>query len=329
MIDTKLINIEGIWGSGKTTSLIVLSRHLIQHGIPAEMHWDEEVDNPVLAKHLVYAPSKTDLGVEAWERFSGDLERSRDVAVMEGALFNVPMTALLTKGYDEGQIIDYCRRTFEAAKEINPVLFYLRHSDVASGWNATCKKRGEGWRKFMEQHFHSSPPLLPPAYSDMVDFLCDLTSLMDRAFEAFPGRKLALATPPENWRNCHREMTDFLSLPPVDSPDSSCDDYIGRYREAQSGRECAITVSGNILVLRGYFGPKRPLLIDMYAMDEPLIEDDRGRFCIPDHICVDVAFGRNGQRAVASMRVVDEQVIQAKGTSGDCCKDTVWVKVCD
>jgi len=329
MIDTKLIIIDGIWGSGKTATLIVLSRHLNQCGIQSRTYKDDDPHNSALREYFDAAPSEVDPNVDGWERFSEELRRSNEVAVMESGLFNCPMMSLLINGYNTNQIIDYCLRVFETVKESNPVILHLQHEDVSSSWSSVCEQRGSEWRQFMERQLHSWFPSQPPQYSVMDDFLYDLTSLSDRAFGEWPGGKLALATPPDNWRDQYRKITDFLSLPPIEPPGPSFDDHIGRYRETQSGRECVISVLGNILILRGYFGPKRPLLFDMYAMDDPLIDNDRGRFSRQGHMYADVVFERNRQGSVASMRVVDEQVIQPIGTSGDCCKDTVWLKVGD
>lgn len=203
----------------------------------------------------------------------------------------------------------------------------MRQNDVSSGWEKTCEERGPGWREFMERQLPAWSPTQPHRYTVMEEFLYELAGTMDRVFESWQGRKLVLNTPTDNWGDHYRQMTDLLSLPPVDSCLLSFGDYVGCYRETQSGRKCVIDAVGNMLVLRGYFGPRRPLWINLYALGTPPIDHDCGTFEIPDTICVNVVFERNRQGTVSSIRVLDEKIVQSMGEiADDTCKGMVWLK---
>lgn len=94
-MDITLINIDGVWGSGKTTTALVLYRHLVQCGINVRIFHEEDEQISALWENLSRDRSGNNLSVDSWAHFSEELEGGGGVALMENAFLNGPVISLL------------------------------------------------------------------------------------------------------------------------------------------------------------------------------------------------------------------------------------------
>lgn len=321
---TRLINLDGIWGSGKTTQLLWLTHHLRQQGIPVQAFTDEDERSTFYVRGGGTPEAQLAQSLRGWETLAHTMRATQDVALVESALFNQLAQWFLWHGLPQARAIAHLQAIYDAVRDLCPTFIYLHRPDVQAAWRTTCRKRGPVWERFMcEQvptRFESGFP-----YATFEDFLATLSAWGDALFDAFPGSKLALDVAEGDWAKYNRQITRFLALPSLDAGGGH--DYVGLYRDPLSGRECRVSAAGDMLVIRGFFGPQRPLLMDLFSQSMPPISADRMVFHIPALLVIRVQFERDEQRAVASMHVLEERVLQAKGTAGDCSAGMVWQKV--
>ncbi|QSO55077.1 hypothetical protein JZ785_11360 [Alicyclobacillus curvatus] len=113
MSNFKLILVEGIPGSGKSTTAQYISRCLEQNGIPSEWFYEENSNHPVYAFDSLESMSvlvrrlsegQFDEVIEGaldyWERFALHVQRSGRVTVIDSCLFGYLTWSLFPNGAD-------------------------------------------------------------------------------------------------------------------------------------------------------------------------------------------------------------------------------------
>ena len=104
MIDTKLIHVDGIPGSGKSTTAQWIALELQKRNIAADWFMDEHRDNPVTA----WDASDNDLFItqilDNWQRFSRAVQSSNTLFVLEGSLFQHILLRLLLGDIEHARI---------------------------------------------------------------------------------------------------------------------------------------------------------------------------------------------------------------------------------
>ena len=87
--DRRLLLIEGIPGSGKTTAARRIAEQLAARGIPARWHLEESRSHPVAPRDLRRTAREPGFGprlLDSWRRFAASAPEG-EVTILEGTLF--------------------------------------------------------------------------------------------------------------------------------------------------------------------------------------------------------------------------------------------------
>jgi hypothetical protein len=158
----KLVIVEGIMGSGKSTTTRNIAHRLEASGIPAigitegidphpirfdwDMPWSEmlpaELAKSCIAKWRLYV----------------DSSRAADrISIVDGQLFHGNLTSLLLLEADANLIAAYCREIVAVIKPLSPLLIYFRQDDIDSAIHTIATYRGETWVKYQVNWKLESP----------------------------------------------------------------------------------------------------------------------------------------------------------------------------
>ena len=92
------------------------------------------------------------------------------------------------------------------------------------------------------------------SYEGVIKAAEKVRGLTDRIFDRLRMRKLAIENSTGDWKRYYREITDFLSLPPIDlpfAPPTNANKLAGEYRPDGSDQEFTIALDGRGLFVRG------------------------------------------------------------------------------
>lgn len=159
LLDTKLIFVEGIPGSGKTNSAEFLCSQLERNGIPTA-HIQEKDPNHPTRMEWQGETCRIEESLERWRDFAVSRAQSDSVTVLDGQLFHRNTAELFFNDVERVTIANYVRGVIDAVSHLNPTVVYLIQSDVPSFLRRTCDDRPAqpGWaqcRESRQRHLHA------------------------------------------------------------------------------------------------------------------------------------------------------------------------------
>ncbi len=141
MKDTRLIIVEVIMGSGKSTTASFIVRQLRKDGVEAKYQMEAEYPHPVKVMAELPRPLEPwlDLSVDEyierilgkWRAYVEGARESETVLVLDGQLFHGDMTNLFMMDAPPSRLVRYLREVVDIARCLNPLLIYLYQADVA------------------------------------------------------------------------------------------------------------------------------------------------------------------------------------------------------
>jgi hypothetical protein len=158
----KLVIVEGIMGSGKSTTTLNIAHRLEASGIPAigvtegvdphpiRFDWDlpwSEMPPVTLAKSCI----------AKWRSYVDSSLTVERISIVDGQLLHGNLTSLLLLEADVDMIAAYCREIVALIKPLRPLLIYFHQDDVDSAIRAVSTQRGEKWVNYQVNWKLESP----------------------------------------------------------------------------------------------------------------------------------------------------------------------------
>ncbi|MDF1745295.1 MAG: hypothetical protein P1V19_16465 [Gimesia sp.] len=238
MLDSRIIIVDGMPGTGKSTVSQFI--HLQLHAMGRPSHWchEELATHPV---RLFYDPERhlswSDYNEEAascWQRYAHELHTQNQTAILDAAIFQNHLRSMLIFNCDRNAILDLVCRIERLIASLNPVLIYLRPKDIEKNFRDVVEVRGqrmlELWIEAHDQYPYTHR-LQVSGYSGFIAFWNEFGDISDRIFEGLAITNLRQDISNEDWGARYREILEFLELPLPFEPSSSSvlDRFTGNY----------------------------------------------------------------------------------------------------
>jgi hypothetical protein len=251
--------VDGVPGSGKSTSGQFLARQLARYGRPARWIYEEEIPKPFVPdvpddSYRDWA-HYTDLRVEAWRAFARDIAAGAEVVVIESGLLQLPVFSMLRRDADPASIVELVLRVADAIAPLAPRLVYLRHPDPAVAWHKAADRSDERWVADRVRASATWPYLQSRALSGLDGVLAYWRAhgaLCDAIVARLVMDTLVLDMTAEPWPERRARMCAFLGVPADEPPPADVRELqrlTGRYRDGP--REVTIALEDGRLVMRG------------------------------------------------------------------------------
>lgn len=269
MIETRLVHVDGIPGSGKSTTAQWIALELQKRNIAADWFMDEHRGNPVTA----WDAPDTDLFItrtlDNWKQFSRLVQSTNTVFVLEGTLLHI-LIGLLSEDLDRTRIHACFQAVGDVIRPLDPVLIHLYQADVASALHTIYAERGTEWAQYMlDSHNQSryATARRTSGFDSLVSFYREYTELLNLFYQELGFRTLMIENSGRDWLAYQAQILEFLLLPPiVDEPIHP--DYLaqfeGRYRDLSGTHprnpECTIQLETDRLVIYHFRHPRSHLI---------------------------------------------------------------------
>ncbi|MFK7692533.1 hypothetical protein [Paenibacillus sp. HJGM_3] len=229
MLDTKLILLEGIPGSGKSTTAQFLARQLHRLGIPHKWWYEEEQGHPVYifddpesmlrvvdelaAGHYLSVIEKA---LHRWRSFSSALQASSEVILIDSCLFGYLTWSLFPYNVPVHTIKDYVLEVERILEPCKPALIYTYQKDIGKALRTIVTRRGgETESRFIraatECAYGKTRAL--HGFEGMVQYWQDYRAMTDEFFRSLKLKKLSIDNSALDWQAYGRLVADFLNHP--------------------------------------------------------------------------------------------------------------------
>ena len=256
ILRTKLILVDGLPGSGKSTTAQFIALQLERNSIPARWFYELDNSHPIHAFHVWSreGPEKfIETTTENWRSFVAKGKHSENVNILESTLFQSTVRLLLQSDISRQRIIEYTVHIEEMISELQPVLIYFSSLNVAQALRTICEKRKKTWEQYFIQVIDGSLYAKHRElqnFEGVVTFFQEYQELTTDLFSRFEMNKLALDNSKGHWDERHRQICEFLGLPFIQGeevPQHYLAQFPGRYRDEKSRLEITISLEGNAL----------------------------------------------------------------------------------
>jgi len=147
----RLILVEGMIGSGKTTTAGHLADWLSRRGEDVRAFDEGAADHPIRTRRvdeLLAAPAPDDPGAYSagqWRRLAERCLRDEQTVILESVFLQNSVMPAFIDGAPVAAVTDICAEIQRQAAPAEPFLVYLRPTDIAAAIARVHEARGEPW----------------------------------------------------------------------------------------------------------------------------------------------------------------------------------------
>jgi thymidylate kinase len=300
MVDTNLILVDGLPGSGKSATAQLVWLHLLKNQQDASWYFEHQSSHPIyrldnLAKVYRSSLSKSrrthQQALVKWQRLADSLHDTRRIVILESTFFQTTIGWLQLMNVARHEILDYVARVEERIEKARPVLVYLYQKDPATALRNIRAQRGDWFEDLLVTQMSKAPFGRAHGLRDfegVIEFFLRIRSMTDEIYARSRFTKIALDTTDRHWSKYLDDMTDVLSVPRIDhcrSASTNHRELTGTYSSRRFWRTESLTISADAAGL--FFDD---------AARTRLIHKAGNVFCIQG-MCVELSF-RVGNGAI-------------------------------
>jgi len=305
MIDTNLILVDGLPGSGKSTTAQRMFLHLINNGYDVRWYYEHETPHPIYGYDKIEtaldqgAPGLHALLKQATENWRGLAESvgvNSQIAILDGALFQTTVGLLRSLRRDEATITSEGLYIAELLRPLQPTLIYFYQTDVAGALRRTAAERGEEFVALLAHRLARTPYGKENNLDSLEAFIAFFEgqqATTDSLYTAWGLRKLAIESSAGNWDRSLNQIAQFLGLSALElpvTPADNLDDFCGAYQDQAAADSFVVMTDDKNLYLEGP-PPAR------------LFHKADSSFYV-EALCIELSFCRNAQGSVVALECV-------------------------
>lgn len=230
MIKTKLILVDGIPGSGKSTTAHFIYRQIEKNGIKVKWVYEEENKHPLLLADKKFEKGKDEPENDyskrimkayyaMWKKFIKIVEKEDSIYIIESFLFqDILYFPHFANDLDKKDIKKYSHKILNAARHLDPVIVHLYQKDAKSSMRRNWQRRGDEWKvgivkSDVESLYCKNRNLLGDEgslqiWQDFTDFTVEL-------FKEYKFNKIQIENLKQDWTIYRKRLLEFFGLKEV------------------------------------------------------------------------------------------------------------------
>ncbi|MDM0066565.1 hypothetical protein [Variovorax sp. J31P207] len=225
-----LVIIEGIMGSGKSTTMRFVAKALEDAGRPVLAVHERTDPHPVRATDDLphwFEPwresTAEQLAVRAiskWRSFAQTVRLGPSVPVLDGQLFHGDLTNLFLMEASFDELAAYCESLTQLVGPLQPLVVYLRQENVERAVRTVCAERGEAWVKYQVDWKLKGPYAVRRilvGLEGLIALYQDYRRMTDALFDRLTLDKMVIENSERHWARYNQRVLERLGLEGVPS----------------------------------------------------------------------------------------------------------------
>ena len=144
-MDSRIIFVDGLMGTGKSTTAEFISTVLRETGSSARFIPEGERPHPTKVGKVRSVGEYVDSGIRKWSRFVADVQDAAEVFVLDGQLFHFNVDEMLFLDATPSEILDYVMAIDSLTEPLAPSLVYYYAENWREELERVFSARGDGW----------------------------------------------------------------------------------------------------------------------------------------------------------------------------------------
>jgi thymidylate kinase len=281
----KLILIEGLPGTGKSTLAQWLAEQYRLNEIPVKWHYELSTSNPLKADEKIVAQLSTkDLfayGLRAWERCVDHARHVSEVTILDAGLFQHITMEAFRRGCSKHAIYSYLNMVDDKVLPLQPLMIYVSPDDATQHIEQTYLKRGERFKEIIVNWCNESADARRRGYcgydgsilfwNDFNDLCKGSSSIMRSNFMQVD---VEVASP--NWPEHQKRVLRRLEVKPIEiARPADLNLFLGTYLQQETSKEFTISWENGDLYATG--------ILDPLEQKSTLIPTENNRLLVRGH----------------------------------------------
>jgi hypothetical protein len=224
----RVVIVEGIMGSGKSTTVLRIADRLKTSGVsvlgitegvcphPIRFDWDVPwADMP--ASQLAKSAAAR------WRAYANSASMSESITVVDGQLFHGNLTSLFLLDADIALIRSYVHDVVAAIKPLRPLLIYFHQDDVDRAIRAIATERGDAWVTYQVDWKLASPYAVRHGLAGLeglIELYRDYRQLTDQLYTDLDIPKISIENSEKEWAK-YEEIIDSILMNPHETVEAA------------------------------------------------------------------------------------------------------------
>jgi hypothetical protein len=255
----KIILLEGIPGSGKSTIARFLSIQLERNGQRPILFHETTADHPILLRDTIIDPHEwMNTYLKNWIRFLEDDSYDGSIIVMESVLFQNPILNLLNKDFDKPSIQLFIERLSLLISNHEASLIFFYQQDALSYITQMIENRGgsqfliQKYEEYKDEKYYTNRNNIGPELH--LDFLKDYSDISKDVIKKLSIKTLSIENSKKEWKLYKSQILEQYNLKQILDPFFSNDElnrFVGTFRNNEMNFNIQIEMKEGHLYIFG------------------------------------------------------------------------------
>ncbi len=214
MIDTKLILIEGVPGSGKTSTRQWLGKRLTQSNIKNRAFNEEEPEHPIPLDKFPCEPNYCEYKLSHWESINSKCDEY-GIIVFESSLWLNDANPMYLWNYSFDEIKEHHKNIMSAIGDLEPVLIFFDHSDLSTFLRKLPNWKDDKWLRSVYKWLKKTPWFQSnqlTGFDGIFQMMEEWNPIYQELYHLFPSKKLLVIDAHDDWLNSYKKIEYFLDI---------------------------------------------------------------------------------------------------------------------